>query len=131
MSQRVDIFDIRQPWKGPVTASLAFHGAIVMAIVAYGSWMGFSRNEWGSGETITGEAISATLVGASAIPLPRERQTENIVANESAAVAHSEPKEVAPPQPKAIPIPETVKIKPKERPRESPDGSRKRRFPKG
>ena len=121
MSQRVDIFDIRQPWKRPVTASLAFHGAIVMAIVAYGSWMGFSRNEWGSGETITGEAISATLVGASAIPLPRERQTENIVANESAAVAHSEPKEVAPPQPKAIPIPETVKIKPKERPRESPE----------
>jgi len=71
MSQRVDIFDITEPWKGPITASLVFHGAIVVAIVAYGSWMGFSRNEWGSGERISGEAISATLVGASAIPLPR------------------------------------------------------------
>jgi len=119
MSQRVDIFDITEPWKGPITASLVFHAAIVVAIVAYGSWMGFSRNEWGSGERISGEAISATLVGASAIPLPRERQTENIVANESAAVTHSEPKEIAQPQPKAVPIPETIKIKPKERRRES------------
>jgi protein TonB len=119
MSQRVDIFDIRDPWKGPITASLFFHGAIVGLIIAYGAWMGFSRNEWGGGEKMTGDAISATLVGASAIPLPREQPTENIVANESPAVTHSQPKEVAPPEPKAIEIPETIKVKPKQKPRES------------
>jgi periplasmic protein TonB len=119
MSQRVDIFDIRESWKGPITASIAFHGAIVGLILAYGAYMGFSRNEWGSGEKISGEAISATLVGASAIPLPREQPTENIVANESAAVTHSQPKEVAPPVPEAVKIPETVKPKPKEKPRQS------------
>src|SRR5216110_361195 len=109
MSQRVDIFDIRESWKGPISASVAFHGAIV----------GVSRNEWGSGERVTGEAISATLVGASAIPLPREQPTENIVANESPAVTHSQPKEVAPAVPEAVKIPETVKIKPKEQPKRS------------
>ncbi|HWY70109.1 MAG TPA: TonB family protein [Terriglobales bacterium] len=119
MSQRVDIFDIRESWKGPITASIAFHGAIVAAILAYGAYMGFSRNEWGSGERVSGEAISATLVGASAIPLPREQPTENIVANESQAVTHSQPKELAPPVPEAVKIPETVKVKPKEKPRQS------------
>jgi len=119
MSQRVDIFDIREPWKGPITASIAFHGAIVAAVLTYGAIVGFSRNEWGSGERVTGEAISATLVGASSIPLPREQPTENIVANESAAVTHSQPKEVAPPVPEAVKIPETVKIKPKELPKRS------------
>jgi len=119
MSQRVDIFDIREPWKGPITASIAFHGAIVAAVLTYGAIVGFSRNEWGSGERVTGEAISATLVGASAIPLPREQPTENIVANDSPAVTHSQPKEVAPPVPEAVKIPETVKIKPKEQPKRS------------
>jgi len=119
MSQRVDIFDVREPWKGPITASIAFHGAIVAAVLTYGAIVGFSRNEWGSGERVTGEAISATLVGASAIPLPREQPTENIVANDSPAVTHSQPKEVAPPVPEAVKIPETVKIKPKEQPKRS------------
>jgi periplasmic protein TonB len=119
MSQRVDIFDIRESWKGPISASIAFHGAIVAAVLTYGAIVGFSRNEWGSGERVTGEAISATLVGASSIPLPREQPTENIVANESQAVTHSQPKEVAPPIPEAVKIPETVKTKPKEKPRQS------------
>ena len=121
MSQHVDIFERREPWKGPITASIAFHGAIVGLILAYGAWIGLSRNEWGTGDTVTGEAISATLVGGSAIPLPRERPTENIVSSESSAPAHSEPKEVAPVKQEAIPIPETTKIKPKERPQQTPE----------
>jgi protein TonB len=121
MSQRVDIFDVREPWKGSVTASIAFHGAIVGLIVAYGAWMGLSANRWGSGETATGDTISATLVGASAIPLPREHPAESVVASETPAPAHSEPKEVAPVKPEAIPIPETTKIKPKEKPRQTPE----------
>src|SRR5215469_7847176 len=121
MAQHVDIFERRDPWKGAFSASLAFHGAIFGLIVAYGAWIGVARNEWGSGANTLGDTISANLVSASSIPLPRETPTQNIVANESSAPAHSEPKEVAPPQPEAIPIPETTKIKPKERPRETPE----------
>ena len=122
MAQHVDIFERRDPWTGPITASLAFHGTIVGLILAYGAWIGFSRNEWGSGSANIGDTISANLVAASAIPLPRETPTQNIVANNSAAPARSEPKqEIAPIQPEAIPIPETTKIKPKERPRPKPE----------
>lgn len=117
MSQRVDIFEIREPWTGSVTASIAFHGAIVGLILAYGAWMGFSRNQWGGGEKAFGDAVNVTLAAPSSIPLPHEQQTENIVANESPAVSHSQPKEIPQPQPKAIEIPETTKIKPKEKPR--------------
>lgn len=117
MSQRVDIFDIKEPWTGPISASIIFHGAIVGLILAYGAWIGFSRNEWGGGSKSFGDAVNVTLADASSIPLPHERQSENIVANESAAVAHSEPKETPKVQPEAIPIPETTKIKPKELPR--------------
>jgi periplasmic protein TonB len=117
--QRADIFDIREPWKGSLTASLVFHGTIVGLILAYGAWMGFSRNEWGSSSSGVGESIAVTLAGPSSIPLPHEQQTDNIVANESQAVTHSTPREVAPPEPKAVQIPETTKIKPKERPHPS------------
>lgn len=118
MSQRVDIFDIKDPWKGPITASIAFHGTILGLILAYGAWIGFSRNQWGGSSQNIGDAVNVTLADASSIPLPRERQTENIVASDSPAVAHSEPKvELPKPQPEAIPIPETTKIKPKELPR--------------
>jgi len=118
MSQSVDVFDRREPWKGALTASLAFHATIFAIIVFYGAWLGIGAKTWG-GDVIGGGAIPATLVSPDAIPLPREKPTENIVANDSAGVTHSEPKEVAPPQPEAIKIPETTKIKPKERPRET------------
>lgn len=111
MSQHIDIFDRREPWKGAVTASLAFHGGILGIILVYGTWLGFSGHQWG-GDISGGGAIPATLVSASAVPLPREVPTQNIVANESKGVTHSEPKEIAPPKPDAIPIPETTKIKP-------------------
>lgn len=121
MSQRVDIFDIKEPWKGPITASVAFHGAIVGLILAYGAWMGFSRNQWGGSDKDLGGAVSVTLASPSAIPLPHERQTDNIVAHESPAVGASVPKEIPKIQPEAVPIPETTHIKPKEKPRETPE----------
>lgn len=121
MSQHVDIFERRDPWAGSITASLAFHGAIVGLVVAYGAWIGFHRNDWGAGGPTIGDTISANLVSASSIPLPRETPTQNIVANNSPAPAHSEPKEEIPQvKPEAIPIPETTKIKPKEQPRPKP-----------
>ena len=118
MSQHIDIFDHREPWKGAITASLAFHAGILGIILFYGAWLGFGARQWG-GDTLGGGAIPATLVSADAIPLPRENPTQNIVANESKGITHSEPKEVAPPEPEALKIPEVTKIKPKERPRET------------
>ena len=118
--QRVDIFDIHEPWKGPITASLFFHGTIVGLILAYGAWIGFSRHEWGGNQNQLGDAISVSLASPSSIPLPRDNQTDNIVANESPAIAHEvpKPKEIAPPEPKAVEIPQTTKIKPKEKQQE-------------
>ena len=114
--QRVDIFDIHESWKGPISASLFFHGTIVGLILAYGAWRGFSNNEWGGNKNTLGDAIAVSLASPSSIPLPRDNQTDNIVANESPAVAHEQPKpkEIAPPEPKAVEIPQTTKIKPKE-----------------
>jgi protein TonB len=119
MSQRVDIFDIKEPWKGPISASVAVHAAIVGLILAYGAWIGFSRNQWGGNDNGLGGATTVTLVSPSAIPLPHEQQTKNIVAHESPAVGQSVPKEIPKLQPEAVPIPETTHIKPKEKPRES------------
>jgi len=118
--QRVDIFDIHEQWKGPITASLFFHGTIVGLVIAYGAWIGFTSHEWGGNQNQLGNAISVSLASPSSIPLPRDNQTDNIVANESPAVAHEEPKpkEIAPPEPKAVEIPQTTKIKPKERQQE-------------
>jgi protein TonB len=116
--QSVDIFDRQEPWKGALTASVAFHAGILGIILFYGAWLGFGGKQWG-GDTIGGGAMSVNLVNDAAIPLPRVTPTENIVANESKGVTHSEPKEIAPPQPEAIKIPENTKIKPKIQPRET------------
>ncbi|MBV9146704.1 MAG: TonB family protein, partial [Acidobacteria bacterium] len=44
-----------------------------------------------------------------------------IVAHESKAVGQSLPKEAPKPQPEAVPIPETTRIKPREKPHEAPE----------
>jgi protein TonB len=119
MSQRVDIFDIREPWKGPVSASIAFHGAIVALVFVYGAVIGFSHHEWGGTQNGIGDSINVSLAGPSAIPLPHEQQTDNIVAHQTPGMAQSMPKEIPKPQPEAVPIPETTKIKPREKPHES------------
>jgi protein TonB len=109
MPHSTDIFAAREPWGGSLFASLLFHSTIFGLILAYGAVMGFHPNDWG-GSASGGGAIPATLVSAAAIPLPRETPTQNIVANESTGITKSEPKEVAPPEPKAIEIPKTIKV---------------------
>lgn len=112
MPQGADIFDRREPWGGPLAASMVFHGAIFGLILAYSAWKGFSGNTWGDATSGSG-SMSATLVSSAAIPLPSETVTPNIVANESKGVTKSQPKEVAPPEPKAIEIPRETKTPPK------------------
>ncbi|HET9741598.1 MAG TPA: TonB family protein [Terriglobales bacterium] len=111
MARNTDIFNLHEPWRGPLAASAMFHAGIVGLIFAYAAWMGLGQ-KWG-GPTPGEGTIQVTLASAPSIPLPREAQTDNIVANDSPGVSYSKPKEVAPPETKAIEIPRTIKVPPK------------------
>ena len=113
---RADVFEIREPWRGPLTISAILHTALFGGIIAYTVFLSRGGENWGG--AVAGEgAISATLVSSAAVPLPRPQvPTENIVANESPGVSQSQPKVEPMPEEKAIPIPETIKVKPKARP---------------
>ena len=69
--------------------STAFH----LALVAAGFGLSYvmsahsSKNDWGINE---GDAVTAQLVSAS-IPIPKQEQSDNIVANESKGVTRTEP----------------------------------------
>ncbi len=98
-------------WSSGLAASLLLHGGLT-AVVLLGATL-LNRSDgprWGSIDQ-TGEAISATLV--TGIPLPAPQQAaENVLANDSTGLSQSEP-QLAPPEPKAIPIPEReTRLKP-------------------
>jgi protein TonB len=86
---RANLFYEREQWKKPVLLSMGFHGMLVAAIFAAGYVMNphGSANDWGIHE---GDAVTAQLVSAS-IPIPKQEQSENIVANESKGVTQTQP----------------------------------------
>jgi protein TonB len=85
---RANLFYEREQWKKPLLISVGFHGALVLAIVGLGYVMQPRGNSnWGTNQ---GEAVEAQLVSA-AIPIPRQEQTENIVANENKGVTKTQP----------------------------------------
>ncbi len=104
MSAQADIFTEREGWRGPLGWSLVLHGCLFAAIVAYGLINGMGGESWGSGGT-GGGAMSATLVSASAIPLPPNEMGKSIVAHESPGLSKSLPRQEEK-APEAIPIPE-------------------------
>jgi periplasmic protein TonB len=113
---RADVFEIREPWRGPLTVSAIMHAALFGGIIGYAVFLGHSGENWGGAAAGEG-AMSATLVSSAAIPLPRPQvPAQNIVANDSPGVTQSQPKVEPIPEPKAIPIPETIKAKPKPKP---------------
>src|SRR5205823_6419891 len=80
---RADVFEIREPWRGPLTISAILHTALFGGIIAYTVFLSRGGENWGGAAAGEG-AISATLVSSAAVPLPRQQvPTENIVANES------------------------------------------------
>lgn len=96
------ILEEREPWTGPLALSAGLHFLAAVVIVLVGYWAGPARNNWGG--DISGDAISANLVGG--VPLPRPQQpTENILANDSKGITQSTPAKPQE-QPDAIPIPE-------------------------
>lgn len=106
---RANLFYEREQWKKPVLLSVGFHGLLVAAIFAAGYVMSphGSANDWGIHE---GDAVTAQLVSAS-IPIPKQEQSDNIVANESKGVTQTQPevKPVEKPPDDAVPIQGKVK----------------------
>ncbi len=103
MAAQADIFTEREAWRGPLGWSLALHISLVAAILIYGLITGGMGQSWGSGGS-GGGAMSATLVSASAIPLPPNEMGKSIVAHESTGLSHSLPRQEEK-APEAIPIP--------------------------
>jgi protein TonB len=106
---RANLFDEREKLSNSLVLSVAFHGLLVLAILGAGYLMQpHSNSNWG---TNNGDAVEAQLVSAAAIPIPRQEQSQNIVANESKGVTQSQP------QPKAVEtetgIPIAGKVTPK------------------
>ena len=81
---RANLFFEREQWKKPLFLSVGFHTLLVVAILglSYVMQPHGSANDWGIHE---GDAVTAQLVSAS-IPIPKQEQSENIVANESKGI---------------------------------------------
>ncbi len=107
-----DVFEVREPWRGPLTISAILHIALFGGIIAYTAYLGRSGENWGGSTTGQG-TISANLVSSAAIPLPHpEVPAKNIVANESPGLSQSQPKVEPKPEEQSIPIPLEHKVKP-------------------
>lgn len=100
---RANLFYEREEWKKPMLLSVGFHGLLVAAIFVAGYVLNphGSANDWGIHE---GDAVTAELVSAS-IPIPRQEQSDNIVANESKGVTQTVP------QPKPVETEDGISIK--------------------
>jgi protein TonB len=104
------MFYEREQWKKPLLISAAFH----LGLVAVGLGLGFvmsahsSKNDWGINE---GDAVTAQLVSAS-IPIPKQEQSNNIVANDSKGVTQTQP-QPKPVEPDEDALPIKGKVKPK------------------
>ena len=110
------------PFRKPALQSLALHGSVIAAVVAYALITAHLHgNTWGNNSTTEG-AIQATMVSsAPAIPLPRDEQkpTDKVLATDtpSPAPAPPAPKAPAAEEEKSIPIPEKQPVKTKLQPK--------------
>ena len=99
---RANLFYERESWKKPITLSLSFHGLLVVSILVVAYIYGHQAvNTWG---TNNGQAVQATLVSASSLPIPHPEATNNIVANESKGVTQTIP------QPKPVETQDGISI---------------------
>ena len=99
---RANLFYERESWKKPITLSVTFHGLLVVSIIVVAYIYGHQAvNTWG---TNNGQAVQATLVSASSLPIPHPEATNNIVANESKGVTQTIP------QPKPVETQDGISI---------------------
>lgn len=86
---RANLFYERESWKRPLTWSVVFHGLLVASVIITGYLYSHRPvNQWGMNN---GEAVSATLVSASSLPIPHPEESNSIVANESKGVTQTQP----------------------------------------
>lgn len=105
---RANLFMERERWKQPLVYSFIFHvvltGAMALTAYVFGP---HSSTNWGIN---SGEAVDATLVSASALPIPHVEESNNIVANESKGVTETQP------QPKPVETEDGISIAGKVKP---------------
>jgi periplasmic protein TonB len=86
---RANLFYERESWKKPLWYSVAFHGLLVVAIVATAFVYGHRPvNTWGMNE---GKSLQIKMVSASSLPIPHAEESSNIVANESKGRTETQP----------------------------------------
>jgi periplasmic protein TonB len=86
---RANLFYERESWKKPLWYSVGFHGLLVATIIVTAFVYGHRPvNTWGMN---SGQAVQATLVSASSLPIPHAEASNNIVANESKGVTETKP----------------------------------------
>lgn len=105
MSHTADIFDERESWGRPLTASLAVH-VLIAVIVSGWAWISVhyrGGEKWGS-QGAGGGAISVTAVNSIPLPAPPETQNTNVLANENKGLTQSPPKQEVKPPDDAIAI---------------------------
>ena len=114
----------QDPFRKPALQSLALHGGLVAALLAYALVAAHLHgNTWGNNSTIQG-AIQATMVtSAPSIPLPRDEQkpTDKVLATETPSPAPAPPAPKAPSaeEEKSIPIPTRQPVKAKLEPKKT------------
>src|SRR5512135_1462687 len=113
---RANLFYEKEQWSKPLLLSVGFHLALVGAIVV-AAYVFKDRvvNNWGINN---GDAVSATLVSASALPIPHVEESANIVANESKGVTETKPEPKPVETEDGISIPGHV-VKPKPQPKQT------------
>jgi protein TonB len=109
---RPNLFYEREQWKKPLFLSAGFHVFLTGSIVLTAFLLApRATTNWGQN---TGDAVNATLISASALPIPHVEESKNIVANDSKGVTETkpQPKPVETDDGVSIPTKE-VKVKPK------------------
>ena len=85
---QADLFNEREDWRRPLALSAGFHLLLALTIVIVGFFHRSSGPQWGGGTS--GDAVNADLVSSVPLP-PAQTQTNNILANPSIGVTHSQP----------------------------------------
>src|SRR5205085_4034440 len=111
MAAVANVFEQQEEWRGSFALSATLHAVLFGSAIVIGAIVSKPGESWGGGSLES--AMHAQLV-SSAIPLPStEAPKENVVATESKGLSESKPREITPPEPEAIPIPDRqTKIKP-------------------
>jgi len=109
---RPNLFYEREQWKKPLFLSAGFHLFLTGSIVLTAFLLApRATTNWGQN---TGDAVNATLISASALPIPHVEESKNIVANDSKGVTETKPQPKPVETDDGVSIPtKDVKVKPK------------------